>query len=47
MYVESGAKRRKENSINLKLRQRFEEDMDSIKGSFSKKGGIKLINKVW
>lgn len=47
MYVESEAKRRKENSINLKLRQRFEEDMDSIKGSFSKKGGTKLVNKVW
>lgn len=47
MYVESEAKRRKENSMNLKLRQRFEEDLNSIKSSFSKKGGTKLINKVW
>jgi len=47
MYVESEAKRRKENSMNLKLRQGFEEDLNSIKASFSKKGGTKLINKVW
>jgi hypothetical protein len=47
MYVESEAKRKKESSMNLKLRQRFEEDLNSIKASFSKKGGTKLINKVW
>ena len=47
MYVESEAKRKKENSMNLKLRQRFEEDLISIKDSFLKKGGTKLINKVW
>jgi transposase len=47
MYVESETKRKKENSMNLKLRQRFEEDLISIKESFSKKGGTKLINKVW
>ncbi len=47
MYVESEAKRKKENSMNLKLRQRFEEDLNSIKTSFSKKGGTKLINRVW
>ena len=47
MYVESEAKRKKENSMNLKLRQGFEEDLNSIKASFSKKGGTKLINKVW
>ena len=47
MYVESEAKREKENSMNLKLRQGFEEDLNSIKASFSKKGGTKLINKVW
>jgi len=47
MYVESEAKRKKEISMNLKLRQGFEEDLDSIKSSFSKKGGTKLINKVW
>ena len=47
MYVESEAKKRKENSMNLKLRQAFEQDLNSIKASFSKKGGTKLINKVW
>ncbi len=47
MYVESEAKRKKENSMNLKLRQRFEQDLNSIKASLSKKGGTKLINKVW
>lgn len=47
MYVESEAKRKKEDSMNLKLRQAFQEDLDSIKASFSKKGGTKLINKVW
>ena len=47
MYVESEAKRKKENSMNLKLRQRFEEDLNSIKASFSKKGGTRLINRVW
>ncbi len=47
MYVESEGKRKKENSIKIKLRQRFEEELDSIKESFSKKGGTKKINKVW
>jgi len=47
MYVESEAKRKKEASMNLKLRQAFEQDLDSIKSAFSKKGGTKLINKVW
>jgi transposase len=47
MYVESEAKRKKEDSMNIKLRQRFEEDLNSIKASLSKKGGTKLINKVW
>ena len=47
IFVESEAKRKKEESMNLKLRQGFEEDLNSIKASFSKKGGTKLINKVW
>ena len=47
MYVESEAKRKKEDSMNIKLRQRFEEDLNSIKASFFKKGGTKLINRVW
>ena len=47
MYVESEGKRKKENSIKIKLRQWFEEELGSIKESFSKKGGTKKINKVW
>ena len=47
MYVESEAKRKKEDSMNVKLRQRFGEDLNSIKASFSKKGGTKLTNRVW
>jgi len=47
MYVESEAKRKKEGSMNVKLRQRFEEDLNSIRAAFSKKGGTKLINRVW
>jgi transposase len=47
MYVESEAKRKKEDSMDIKLRQRFEEELGSIKESFSKKGGTKTINKVW
>ncbi len=33
--------------MNVKLRQRFEQDLNSIKASFSKKEGTKLINRVW
>lgn len=47
MYVESDGKRLKEQSINHKLRQRFEEELLNIKNSLSKKGGTKQINKVW
>lgn len=47
MYVESDEKRKKEESITIKLRQRFEEELDSVKKAFSKKGGTKKINKVW
>jgi len=47
MYVQSEAKRVKEQSMDQKLRQRFEEDMTSIEQSLSKKGGTKKIEKVW
>ena len=47
MYVESEEKREKEASMNIKLKQLFEEDLDAIKKSFSKKSGTKKINKVW
>jgi len=47
MYVESEGKRKKEVSISQKLRQRYLEELQSIKGAFSKKGGTKKIDKVW
>lgn len=47
MYVQSDAKRKKEESMNEKLKQRFLEDLSTIKKALSSKGGTKLINKVW
>jgi len=47
MYVQSGMKRKKEASIQDKLRRRFEEELDNIEASLTKKGGTKKIEKVW
>ena len=47
MYVQSSAKRVKEQSMKDKLRQRFEEELMSIKNALTKKWGTKNINKVW
>ena len=47
MYVQSEAKRKKEESMTDKLRQRFEQDIDIIRKALSSKGGTKRINKVW
>jgi hypothetical protein len=47
MYVQSEAKRVKEQSMNDKLKQRFEEDISVIQNALSTKGGTKRINKVW
>lgn len=47
MYVESEGKRKKEKSIDQKLRQRYLEELQNIKDAFSKKGGTKKIEKVW
>jgi len=47
MYVESEGKRKKEASIDQKLRQRYLEELQNIKGAFSKKGGTKKTDKVW
>jgi len=47
MYVQSDAKRKKEESMNKKLKERFEEDLLVISKALKSKGGIKLINKVW
>lgn len=47
MYVRSQAKAHKEHSINDKLGQRFEEELESIRASLFKKGGTKKTDKVW
>jgi len=47
MYVESDAKRCKEQSINHKLTARYEEDLHTISEALSKKHGIKKTEKVW
>lgn len=47
MYVESEEKRRKEGSMDRKLKAQFEEELESIKAALNKKGGTKRINKVW
>lgn len=47
MYVESANKRVKEASMRKKLRDRFEQDLQSIQEALHKKGGTKRIDKVW
>ncbi len=47
MYIQSEAKRKKEQSMNEKLKQRFEEDIAVIQKAITTKGGTKKINKVW
>lgn len=47
LYVQSPAKQRKEQSIDRKLTQRFEEQLTHINASLHKKGGTKTIAKVW
>jgi len=47
MYVQSQAKRRKEQSMDVKLKERFIQDLTSIKNAIAKKGGTKRIEKVW
>jgi len=47
MYVQSDAKRKKEESMSGKLNKRFEEELESIKAALSRKGGTKKVEKVW
>lgn len=47
MYIQSQAKRQKEESMNDKLKQRFEQDIAVIEKALTSKGGTKKINKVW
>lgn len=45
--VHSKGKQAKESSMNSRFSQRFEEGLDQIKTSLSKKSGIKRQEKVW
>lgn len=47
MYVQSEAKRNKEESMNDKLKQRFEEDLAIIQRAITTPRGTKITNKVW
>jgi len=47
MYVRSQQKAVKEASMNDHFSQRYEQDLEQIKGALSKKGGIKKLVKVW
>ena len=47
VLVKSQAKALKENGINSRFAERFEEAINQVKKGLSKKGGIKKHNKVW
>ncbi len=47
MYIKSHQKRIKEESMTLKLCDRFEQELQSIANALNKKGGTKKIEKVW
>lgn len=47
MYVQSDAKRKKEESMAVKLAGRFEEELQGIRAALDKKGGTKKFEKVW
>ncbi len=47
LYVDSEAKAKKEESIKLKSRQRFEEDMEQVRASLHKKRGTKVLTKIY
>ena len=47
MYIKSHQKRIKEESMTIKLCDRFEQELESIANALTKKGGTKTIEKVW
>lgn len=47
MYVQSEAKRLKEQSMDTKLRAHFEEGLATIQKALGKKGGVKKTERVW
>lgn len=47
LWVKSQTKALKENSMNSKLTQRFEEGLLAIRKGITSKGGTKKLDKVW
>jgi transposase len=47
LYVHSRQKAVKEASMNEHFSQRYEEELENIKGALHKKGGTKKLEKVW
>lgn len=47
LYVRSQQKAAKESSMREHFSQRYEENIENIKQSLSKKGGTKKLDKVW
>jgi len=47
LYVKSEAKEKKEQSIDDKLAQRYEKELEKIKASLSKPRGNKNVSKIW
>ena len=47
LKVESHTKELKERSMNEQFRMRFEEGLQNISDSLTKKGGVKLVDKVY
>lgn len=47
MYVRSQQKAVKEASMNSHFSQRYEQELEAIRGALSKKGGTKKLTKVW
>lgn len=47
MYIQSDNKRKKEQSIDCKLSQRYEEGLETIRDALSTKRGTKRTEKVW
>lgn len=47
LWVRSQAKAEKENAMHYQFSQRFEEGLRGIHNSINRKGGTKMLDKVW
>ena len=47
LKIESNTKKLKESSMNDQFRQRFEDGLQTIAQSLTKKGGVKQVDKVY